>query len=997
MKKLAIFLLPFVCLLSALAQTDRGTLTGTVIDAGGARLAGAEVVLHALATGQDRLSRTNDEGVFTIASLPVGSYVARFSANGFARQEVDNLTFDVGQTRSLVIKLSLESVTSQVEVSSADSGLSTSSAEIGGVVHGAQAQDLPLNGRNYVSLVALVPGAIDSGTGTQDQVRFAGLSAEDNSWHLDGVDNSGINHQYQKVAIRLQPSTEAIAEFRANSTAYGADQGGTPGGQIELVSRSGTNAFHGSAWEFIRNDVFDAAPWGSNGLLPPLRLNNFGANFGGPILKKKLFFFANYESLRQVLDQVVTGSVPSASLRAAVLAKSPALSSILAQFPTGIVATSNPNVMTWYGSGRQVDHEDSGLLRVDYHASERINAFARYSTDHYSLVTPGNLTGSAFTTLETPSIVLGLQNTLTPNLMNDARFGFNRAAFTQGETNTLPFSVVVTGLTKLDDATGSVRYDNSFTFVDDVTLVHGRNTVKFGATIRRVQENKSSPSVADEIYTYTSLANFTNNIMDSDSYAGVVPLTGQRMTESFGYLMDQFQMSPRFTANLGLRYEYFGVDHEVLGRGIVVDPLNCTNVICPTGTQWYRPNLANFSPRISLAWQPELWGHKSVVRAGFGIYYGDGQFGNLGTPIGNLATKYTLTQKQAPGLSYPTAPYLGAVSYSFSPSGSPINRRDTASNQWTLSMQNEIAKNTIWQIAYFGNKTSHVFSDVTLNGINPSTGQRPYAGYSTIDYRGFTNDAHSHAFQTSLQRSMSTGLLISANYQYSHSIDNGGLGGGEATIPQDYNCHHCEVASSDQDMRHYFASSAIWRLPIGKGHVLLSNASRTSELLFGGWQFGAIGTARAGLPVNVTMSRSASDLPDQLNKNQRPNLVPGVSLYPSNQTPKNWINVAAFSAPATGTHGNAGRNIARAPGLWQMDTSLQKRFIVTEMLGISFRAEAFNLFNVAHYGTPASVWSAPTSSSSNPNNFGVITTSFNNNPVGTGTPRELQFMLRVDF
>lgn len=996
MKKIAT-LLSLSCALSAAAQTDRGTLTGTITDQAGARIAGATVTVHSVATGIDRVAKTSDEGVYTIASLPVGTYVAYVKASGFAERELQNLTLDVGQTRTLSIKLNVETVNSQVEVTAADSGLSASSAEIGGVVHGSQAQDLPLNGRNYVSLVALIPGAIDSGTGTQDQVRFAGLSAEDNSWHLDGVDNSGINHQFQKVAIRLQPSTEALAEFRANSTAYGADQGGTPGGQIELVSKSGTNRLHGSAWEFLRNDIFDAAPWGSNGSLPPLRLNNFGANLGGPVLKNKVFFFANYEALRQVLTQVVTGSVPSATYRATTLAKSPVLASILAQYPVGTVATSNPSVMTWFGSGRQVNHEDSGLARVDYHVNDRVSLFARYSTDHYSLVTPGSLLGSAFTTLTTPSVVLGMQTTIHSTIMNDVRFGFNRAAFTQGETNVLPFSVVVTGLTKLDDATGSVRYDNSFTFVDDLTMVRGRNTIKAGVTVRRVQENKSSPSVADEIYTYTSLANFTNNVMDSDSYAGIVPLTGQRLTESFGYVMDQFQLSPRFTANLGLRYEYFGVDHEVQGRGVIVDPLHCSAVVCPAGSQWYSPNLADFSPRVSLAWQPHVFDHKAVLRAGFGIYYGNGQFGNLGTPVGNIATKYTLTQAQAPGLSYPTSPYLSAASNSFSPSGSPINRRDTASNQWTLSFQQEIARNTIWQIAYFGNKSTHVFSDVTLNGINPVTGKRPYTGYSTIDYRGFNNDAHTHALQTSVQRNLSKGLLLSANYQYSHSIDNGGIGGGEAAIPQDFNCHTCEIASSDQDMRHYFAASTLWQLPIGRGHSLFSHASRWADLLVGGWQFSAIGTARSGLPINVTISRSASTLPDQLNKNQRPDRVVGVPLYLPNRTTANWLNIAAFSAPAAGVHGNAGRNVARAPGLWQMDTGLQKRFSLSDSFGLSFRAEAFNLFNVAHYGTPASVWAAPTSSSSNPNNFGVITTSFNNNPVGTGTPREIQFMLKLDF
>ena len=562
MKKL---LLSLFCLagLPLLAQTDRGAITGTVTDPTGARVATASVLVTSNATAVARPSRTNGDGIFSVTSLQPGTYKVTLDAPGFTRREIEDVTLDAGQTRTLALQMDLEGVSTQVEVTAAGSGLSQSSAEIGGVVHGTQAQELPLNGRNYVSLVALIPGAIDSGTGTQDQVRFAGLSAEDNSWHLDGVDNSGINHQYEKVAVRLQPSTEAIAEFRANSAAYSADQGGTPGGQIELVSRGGTDKYHGSAWEFLRNDVFDAAPWGSHGALSPLRLNNFGANFGGPLLKQKLFFFANYEALRQNQTPVTTGFVPSAAFRAAVLARSPSLAPLLAQFPTGTVATGNPNILSWYGTGRSIDHEDSGLVRADYHLNDKTNAFARYSTDHFSLDAPGDLTAIAFTRLTTPNIVLGLQNTFTPTLMNDVRFGFNRAEFLQGANNTLPYSIVITGLTRLDDATGSVRNDNSFTLVDDATLIRGKHTLRAGVQVRRIQENKASPSIADEIYTYTSTANFMNNVMDSDSYAGVVPVTGQRLTQAFGYLLDQFQFSPGLTLNGGLRYEYFGVDHEV--------------------------------------------------------------------------------------------------------------------------------------------------------------------------------------------------------------------------------------------------------------------------------------------------------------------------------------------------------------------------------------------------------------------------------------------------
>jgi hypothetical protein len=388
MKRIYLALL-LLCSVTVFAQTDRATITGTVTDSTGGRVAAVDITVTSSATGTEIHSKTNGSGVYTVSSLATGTYKVTFDGAGFSRREVKDLRLDVGETRSLSVSLDVAGVATTVEVTPADGGLSKSSAEIGGVVHGSQATEIPLNGRNYVGLVALVPGAIDSGTGTQDQVRFGGLSAEDNNWHLDGIDNSGINHQYEKVAIRLQPSTESIAEFRANSVAYSADQGGTPGGQIELVSKSGGSRFHASAWEFLRNTYFDATPWNTKATVPTLHLNNFGANLGGPLLKEKLFFFVNWESLRQSQNLSVTGTVPSASFRAAVLAKSPALATILNEYPIGTAAIAgNANAVTWYGNAPSTDREDSGLARLDYRVGDRTNAFIRYTTDHYAVVSP---------------------------------------------------------------------------------------------------------------------------------------------------------------------------------------------------------------------------------------------------------------------------------------------------------------------------------------------------------------------------------------------------------------------------------------------------------------------------------------------------------------------------------------------------------------------------------------------------------------------------------
>lgn len=400
--------------------------------------------------------------------------------------------------------------------------------------------------------------------------------------------------------------------------------------------------------------------------------------------------------------------------------------------------------------------------------------------------------------------------------------------------------------------------------------------------------------------------------------------------------------------------------------------------------------ITDFEPRVSIQWSPDVFKGKTVIRTGFGIYDGSGQFGGLGIPAVNVnAVNYTLTQQNVPGLSFPLGAYNGSVNNSYSPQASPRNCKDVQVDEWTLSVQQEVAKQTIAEASYFGTSVSHAFSDWTLNGINPATGKRPYAGYSTLDYRGAFNRASTNAVQLGFRRNVADGLLLSASYELSHSIDNGGIGGGEADIPQNLACLRCERGPSDQDLRHYFTANAIWQLPIGRGRAVLGNTSRLVDSLLGQWQFSALADARSGLPMNITMSRPTSALPDQLNKNQRPNRVPGASLYPQHKTTTNWLNAAAFSAPAAGTWGDSGRNLARAPGVWQIDPALNKRFPLTERMGLSFRAEVFNVLNRAQYGTPAHTWGTST--------YGLITAAFNSTPTGTGTPREIQFMLKLDY
>jgi hypothetical protein len=970
------------------AQTDRATVMGTITDQSEAGIRGVAVTLTALATGLERKAVTSEAGTYTISSLAVGNYTATITAPGFEPIRVEPFSLNVAETRTLNATLLVGSITSKVTVVEATPSMDQTSAEIGAVIQGSQTDALPVNGRYWATLMVLAPGAMDAGTGTQDQIRFTGLSQEDNNFRFDGVDATGINHQFQKEPAKLQFPMESIAEFRASSAVYTADVGGEPGGQVEIVSKTGTNQFRGSLYEFLRNSAFDARlPTAAS--VSPFKLNNFGASLGGPIIKNKLFFFADYEAVRQAYYQQSTGLVPTSAFRAQVTANSPGLAPLANAYPQATVPTNDPNAVLWVGSGRNPTNEDAGLIRVDYALDSKTSAFLRFNDDHYRTTSPVGLGLQQNTTLNTPNAVIQVQRTFSPTILNDARFGFNRAGYDNSAKVAVPYAINVTGFSSYSFPDQSLRHDNSFSFVDGATFVKGRHTIKAGIEVRRAQENKASPTFPQETLSYLSETDFINNKLDSDSYSSEQPVTGARKTSSFGYVMDQFRLRRNLTLNLGLRYEYYGVDHEVRGRGQVWDPYTCGLNWCPPGSPWYFPNTTDFGPRVGIGWAPESLHGKTVFRAGAGIYYGDGQFGALAS-LGNLTYSYSLTQKNIPGLSWPTTPYLGTVALSRSISGRDRNRKDQAIDEWSFSVQQEVAHETILQGSYVGSKGTHLFrKGLQLNGIDPATGTRPFANVTSSTIGWVTDDGNSNydALQIGLRRSLSTGLLISANYQWSHGIGDGATGGGESDTPQNMNCRVCERGNTDFDIRHYFSSSAIWQIPVGKGHSVLRDASPLANAFLGGWRLSGIGLARTGLPLNVTLSRPATALPDGINGNQRPDIVFGKPLY-VNGLP----NPAAFTTPLDGVWGDAGRNILWAHGIWQMDVSLDKRFPVTERIALSFRADVFNLFNHAQLGYPNVKWTGPTNT-----NFGIITSAYNSGPIGTGTPRQIQLNMRLDF
>ena len=468
MRRLILLIVLLVSLFSLTAQTDRATLTGVVMDPSRSVVAGAKVSLKAAATGIDYAAVANSAGVYTFSGLPVGQYTASIAAAGFETLQIQSFTLEVGETRTLNAALRVGSVSSNVTVVDATPDLNVASAEVGGVITGSQTEELPVNGRYWASLEALIPGAISSGTGTQDTIRFSGLSQEDNNFRLDGVDATGLNHAFVKVAARIEFPLESIAEFKASSAAYSADVGGMAGGQVSMVSKSGTNDFHGSAYEYLRNNFFDAHAFDTTAV-SPFRMNNFGVSFGGPVIHNKLFFFTNYEGIRQAFSQSLSGYVPTDAYRAEVAQKSPALAPLIDAYPEGNVPTADPNALLWISSGRSPTTEDGGLFRVDYMMSDKTAFSVRFNTDQYYNVSPA-VAENTITTMDTPNAVIDVQHTFSPTMLNDARIGFNRDNYQDVGDGKSLYSLSITGFSSYALGDHSWRRDNSYSFIDNFTL-----------------------------------------------------------------------------------------------------------------------------------------------------------------------------------------------------------------------------------------------------------------------------------------------------------------------------------------------------------------------------------------------------------------------------------------------------------------------------------------------------------------------------------------------
>jgi hypothetical protein len=629
------------------------------------------------------------------------------------------------------------------------------------------------------------------------------------------------------------------------------------------------------------------------------------------------------------------------------------------------------------------------MVRLDHYFSDRTTAFVRFNADEaVESIPTGQLTAKTLYDTKFNNGVAALSHVFTPSLISEIKFGVNQTIYHTANLSPVPFGVAVSGFSSLTGSSTTDYPSKTFDLIDDVSWAKGKHTLKFGFETRWILLNQGTSQSGT--LTYTSFAAFQNNSMGSASYTAILPLVRQRKAQYFGYAQDEWKAAANLTITAGIRYNFFNALHALGDDDVPFDFATCGGY-CPRTDVFFHPRRLDVDPRLGIAWAHG----DTVLRVGGGIYHTDGQEDDQNLPISNTVDRYAFSNTSFPTLSFPLTPFLAYAEAGglgvVSPRDLDRNRKDDYVAAWTASVQRKLPRSVIGTASYLGNKGTHVLTTTYTNLVNPQTGVAPYPAFGPVSWRGDVGNSTFHALQLSARRVFQNGFLFSANYMWSHSINDGSIGGGESDTPQDSFCRACDKASSDDDVRQAFNLAAVYKLPFGGGKPSLSSPGVAREV-FGGWTLSAIATSQTGLPFNITIDRSNAAVPgdDAIGGEERPNYVYGVPLTPpGGSTPEEWVNPAAFSTPAAGTFGNLGRNAFRARSISAIDLALAKDVSIAERVKVRFRADAFNVFNRAQYGAP--------NADASEINFSVITTTISSYATGRGTPREFQLSAKISF
>jgi Carboxypeptidase regulatory-like domain/TonB dependent receptor len=973
------------------AQSNTAVLGGRVLDSSGATIASASLSLVQKHTGLKRDGKSDGNGEFLFPLLPPGEYQLSARHDGFKSEQREGIIVSAGDRNRIEVTLAPGAITETVSVVADAPQTNADSSTLGFVANSTEVQALPLASRNFDQLITLGAGIVRSRPGTLPSFSINGTSQYGYNLSLDGTDASAIESPTTGdpsagSSARLNVvSPESIEQLQVQTGSFSADSGRASGALINIISRTGTNTFHGSLFEYFRNDKLDARNFFATSITP-LRQNQFGGSLGGPVIKNRLFFFGNYEASRARTPQFITANVPTAAFRA----KAPSFYDTYLNavpLPTQPLA-NNTDAGIYTRTDVFKADENLGNVRGDY--TEGPNSVSlRYTLNKSETSTPTFLPPNRLTFPLTNDLVsAGYTRVLGPSTVNELRLGLDRwdlprrnSTFAGGLGG-----ITITGILTGTNTEGILHWvDSTYTLADTLHHRVGNHSLRAGGEFRRVDSartQRANPQVA-----YTSAAAFLADTPSTVTITYGNLGTGLRQWQTGLFVQDDWRLHPRLTLNLGLRYDYFTPLAELHGRMQNTGD-NPYGPFLPRGTPLYNPDKNNFQPRIGFAW--DVSGRqKTIIRGGFGIY-------NIALPpffIWSASTidpalpvAATYTPVDYPGLAYPLSGALAAANRD------PIsalqaglvpavvsrfvidrNRRDPYTMTWNFTAERQLMQNLVLQGSYVGTRTLKSQGSEALNLIDPVSKLRPAPGIGQISYSDSSNRRMYDALQFSVRKRYSHGLVMNANYTWSHVIIYGNEDSFGPSAVQDFSNIASSRGTSALDVRHVFVVDHTWQIPTGSR--ITNNWSRH---ILRGWSLSGITALRSGLPANILTGRDNRG--NGFANTQRPNYLGG-SIYATNQNYLNWFNPAAFANPLSGSFGNLGYDAANGPMSFNMDIALARRFTLWHEQSLQFRADAFNIENRVNFNNPDTNINSPT--------FGRITSA--------AAPRQIQLSLRYQF
>jgi hypothetical protein len=1089
---------------TAMAQTATGQITGTVKDANGAVLAKAKVKINSALTGLTRETTTNEEGIYVLPLLPVGVYAVTVEHPGFHAAKKANISINVDQIVRADFDLKVGDVSAVVEVESGAVALDTETASMGQIVSQRQVTQLPLNGRNFLSLLFLNGGTVETageqGTmrqGAGNAISINGARPTSNNYMLDGTSNTDTALGTPAAIL----SIDAIQEFKEQTATYSAEYGFSAN-QVNIVSKRGTNDLHGTLFWFGRNDAFDANNFFNNARNVPktkLRQNQYGFVAGGPVWVPKLyngrnrsFFLVNYEGYNQTRGQADLLIVPTPDQLAGRFT-STIIDPLTGQpFPNNAVPQNRwsrlaqlatkkywpaPNFTGAGGNYNRVRNlpleQDQYTIRGDQELGRWGSLMGRYTNTDYSNITLGSVNQFGDNNFAQQTRNWQVSHTLPigASLVNVFRVGYIKAtalqfgvAAAQADVDALRLTGVFTELPDVQRMYPAVGWANAgsglagagsaandytssvqpmWDFSNTTTWIRGRHTLNFGANFRKWNLQRDLANDFLGQFTYSGFFTAPNALTATRDHAiadfllgyysgsSVFQPAGFNVEGKIGnprqfnfwylapYLQDDWKVNQRLTLNLGLRYDFRTVPVESNNRmgwrdlsnprgGLLVADQKLVDSGIVGDSSYYkfadRRNPADaskrvFAPRFGFAFRP-FSDDKTVVRGGYGVFFDSAEGreidgaadifpyvsrGNYQQTVGQAAPLQTTDNLfpnfAAAKVATPAANTFLAVNISPNP-------RNPYVQQWSLSVQREIVKNTTMELNYIGNKGTRLLMRRNIAQARrmadpafcasllpnptqrdcPVLARRPFPNFVTYIDSDFSGNSSYNAFNAKVEH-RSNSFLFTTVYTWAKSLDNksaaAGIGNDNAGWQGllDNNDARRDRGLSEFDVNHRLVSSVVYEIPVGRGKKFAGNIPKVADVIIGGWQVNAIATFQKGFPMTI-QAADAGGLNDSQGTN-RADLIGEARIIGKIDR---WFDTSAFKQPDAGFLGTSGRSVLRAPGINNWDTGLFKNFTITERVSFQFRFESFNAFNHTQ-------WNAVGRNVANQTTFGVVTSA----------------------